>query len=186
MDPKPRLAKKTTPSEPSLSSDKGDTPPASTRQEEHDREREASSVDLFKNRKFVYGEKRIFPIKLPDVSSEEILAKKPWLGVKKSPKVEKQTETALTQKSQEKKDAVEDNPVEEDKAKEQENTRTDDNDNETEGDETKGENTYNKDDNGNDDKVDDEEAGRGSEPVSSLKKGTEVSETSLLYEEQET
>lgn len=154
--------------------------------EKHDRQRQVSSVDIFKNRMEVYGEKSICVIKLPDVSSEEILAQKPWLGAKKSSEVEKQTETALTQGSQEKKGEVEENKVEKDKAKEQDDNGTRDKDNETEGDETKAKSTYNKDDNGNDDKVDDEEDGKEKEPASSLKEGTEVSATSLLYEEQET
>ncbi|KAI8681221.1 hypothetical protein NCS55_00372600 [Fusarium keratoplasticum] len=145
--------------------------------EKHDRQRQVSSVDIFKNSMKVYGEKSICVIKLPDVSSEEILAQKPWLGAKKSSEVEKQTETALTQGSQEKKGEVEENKVEKDKAKEQDDNGTRDKDNETEGDETKAKSTYNKDDNGNDDKVDDEEDGKEKEPASSLKEGTEETDT---------
>ncbi|KAJ3467576.1 hypothetical protein MRS44_005140 [Fusarium solani] len=151
LDPKPRLAKKTAPSGPSLPSDKEETSPASIRQEKHDRQRQVSSVDIFKNRTKVYGANRICIIKLPDVSSEEILAQKPWLGAKKSFEVEKQTETALTQKSQEKEGEVEENKVEKDKAEEQDDTETRDKDNETEGGETKAKSTYNKNENGNND-----------------------------------
>ncbi|KAJ4253588.1 hypothetical protein NW757_005540 [Fusarium falciforme] len=173
LDPKPRLAKTTAPSGSSLSSDKGGTAPTNTRQETHGRQRKASSVDIFKNRMKVYDEKRIVVIKLPDVSSDEILAQKPWLGAKKSSEVEKQTEAALTQGSQEKKGEVEENTVEKDKAKEQDDNGTRDKDNETEGDETKAKNTYNKDDNGNNDKVDDEKEGKETELIPSLKEATE-------------
>ncbi|RSL45692.1 hypothetical protein CEP54_014173 [Fusarium duplospermum] len=90
------------------SSDKGETAPAGARQETDSTQRQVSSVDLFKNTKKVFGEKHIFAIKLPDVSSEEILAQKPWLGARKSSEAaEKQTETALTQESEQAKDKVE-------------------------------------------------------------------------------
>ncbi|KAI8682609.1 hypothetical protein NCS56_00384100 [Fusarium sp. Ph1] len=177
LDPKPRLAKTTAPSGSSLSSDKGGIAPASTRQKKHGRQRQVISDDIFKNRKLVYGAKRTVRIKLPDVSSEEILAQKPWLGVKKSSEVEKQTETMLAQKSQEKKGGLEDNKVEKEKAKEQDDNGTRDKDHETEGDENKAKSTYSKDNYRNNDKVDEEEEGKAKEPIPSLKEGTEGTDT---------
>lgn len=102
---KPRLTKKIGSVGALPSSDKGQTTvPAGAPRETDSTQRPASNVDLFKNTKKVFGEKRIFTVKLPDVSSEEILAQKPWLGANKSSEAEKQTETALIQKSEQAKD----------------------------------------------------------------------------------
>ncbi|KAL2690040.1 hypothetical protein Neosp_004108 [[Neocosmospora] mangrovei] len=177
LDPKPRLTKTTTPSGPSLSSDKGEFAPTSTQQEKHDRQRQVKSVDPFKKRRFVSGATVRVAIKLPDVSSEEILAKKPWLGTMERFGVEKQVEMALTQRIQEKKAYVEENEIEKDKAKEQDDNGTRDKDNETEGDETKAKSDDDKDDDGSDDQADDEEEVKEPEPTSPLKEVTEDIDT---------
>ncbi|KAJ4326145.1 hypothetical protein N0V84_003195 [Fusarium piperis] len=163
LEPKPRLAKKIATSGPSLSSAKGETAPARARQETNDGTRLGDSVDLFKSTKKVYGKRRIFTIKLPDVSSEEILAQKPWLGVKKSSERDRQAKTVLTQKSQEKKAEVEEDPAEKDKVKKQDDDGTRNENNTTEENGAKGKSDYNKDDNGDDNRVD-HEKGKEDEP----------------------
>lgn len=157
-----------------LSFGKEGTAPAGARQETDDGQRQVDSVDIFKSTKKVYGKRRTFTIKLPDVSSEEILTQKPWLGVKKSSEAEKQAKAILTQKSQGEKAEAEENTIENDKPEKQDDDGT-----RNEHNEAKAESDY-KDDNGDDGRVDDEEKGKENEPESTPTEATEVSATGLF------
>ncbi|RSM01762.1 hypothetical protein CEP52_008367 [Fusarium oligoseptatum] len=175
LDPKPRLTKKVGSVGALPSSDKGETAPTGAQRETHSTQPPISSVDLFKNTKKVFGEKRIFTIKLPDVSSEEILAQKPWLGAKSS-EGDEQTKTTLIQKSEQAKDNVEKDKVGEEHDKEKVDEVTHDNKSEVEV-ESKERSDNDRVNDENDDKLDEEKKSEEEEAVSSLTKAIEKADT---------
>ncbi|RTE83124.1 hypothetical protein BHE90_002379 [Fusarium euwallaceae] len=176
LDPKPRLTKKVGSVGASPSSDKGETAPTGAQREAHSTQPPISSVDLFKNTKKVFGEKRIFTIKLPDVSSEEILAQKPWLGKKKSSEGAKQTKTALTQESEQAKDKAEKDEVVEDDEKKKVDEVTHDGKSAVEV-ESKERSDNGRVDDENDDKLGEDKKSKEEEAVSSLTKAIEENGT---------
>ncbi|RMJ15352.1 hypothetical protein CDV36_004989 [Fusarium kuroshium] len=172
LDPKPRLTKKVGSVGALPSSDKGETAPTGAQRETHSTQPPISSVDLFKNTKKVFGEKRIFTIKLPDVSSEEILAQKPWLGKKKSSEGGKQTKTALTQESEQAKDKAEKDEVGEDDEKKKVDEIIHDGKSAIEN-ESKERSDNGRVDDENDDKLGEDKKSKEEEAVSSLTKAIE-------------
>ncbi|KAM0440071.1 hypothetical protein ACHAPT_001174 [Fusarium lateritium] len=170
---KPRIPRKSDVCRPSMSRTEGRTVPVSARKEASavtGTDDEQDRATLFTSAKRVVGKERIFTIKLPDVSSEEIVASKPWLGAKKGSEVKKKTETVLKQKSEEVKDEVEGSQAEKDKVDEIEKKEDKKGDDATQGekDESEGNGTEEKGNDGrgkdkNDDKADKEEEGKEEE-----------------------